>query len=162
MHYPVVVATPSGAAILTASANGKDGTSALHIARWQNAAWQWLGTPLLSSPEPFTHANDASVVLVDDQPVVAWAEERHVKLVGLFVSRWNGSSWQRLGTLTPEGDEYHLSPTIVVDATKQIWLAWKEGRPGRVRVLPVGRCSVARRWSRFVAANIPTKRHVHS
>lgn len=134
MRYPVVVAAPPWTAILAASANGKDGTSALHVACWQDNAWQWLGAPLLSSLKPFTHANDASIALVDDQPVVAWAEERHVKLVGLFASRWNGSSWLRLGTLTPEGDDYYLSPTMVVDAAKQIWLGWKEGRPGRVRV----------------------------
>jgi len=44
MRYPVVSAVPSGSAILAISANGKDGTSALHIARGSGASWEWLGS----------------------------------------------------------------------------------------------------------------------
>lgn len=136
MRYPVISMTPSAAPILTTSANGKDGVSALHVARWKKDAWQWLGAPLLSSYEPFTHAHEARIAFGhDSQPIVAWSEERHVMLAGLFVSQWDGNSWQRLGSLKPEGEEYYLSPTIYVDTADRIWLGWREGRNGkRLRV----------------------------
>jgi hypothetical protein len=61
MRFPVVVAVNSVDATLAVSANGKDGTSALHIARWSGASWEWLGTPLISSQVPFTHAHGRGV-----------------------------------------------------------------------------------------------------
>lgn len=135
MRYPVVTAGCSGSVILACSANGEYGTSAVHIARWSGASWEWLGEPLISSMVPFTHANETSIAFEEgEKPIVAWSEERHVKLAGLFVARWDGSQWQRLGQLKTEGDDHYLSPTIVVNASKQIWLCWKEGRNGSLRV----------------------------
>lgn len=135
MRYPVLAMSPSGTPILAVSANDNNGSSALHIARWQGT-WQWLGEPLQTSSEPFTHAHEARIAFGSDaQPIVVWSEERHVQLAGLFVARWNGATWQRLGGLTPEGEEYYLSPTMFVDAENHIWLCWREGRYGkRLRV----------------------------
>ena len=96
---------------------------------------RWVGAPLISSQKPFTHANDASIGFLDGgHPVVAWSEERDAKLAGLFVALWDGSSWKRLGTLSPGGDGYYLSPAVVVDANKQVWLSWNEARRGGLRV----------------------------
>jgi hypothetical protein len=135
MRFPVVATAPSVDIVLAVSANGKDGTSALHVARWGGDSWEWLGALLISSQEPYTHAHEASIAFGNGgQPVVAWSEEGHVKLAGLFVARWDGSSWQRLGAISPEGDDYYLTPTIVIDAAKQIWLGWKEGRHGSLRI----------------------------
>jgi len=134
VRYPVVATDPSGTVVLAVSANGEDGVSALHISRWTDAAWQPLGAPLLSKRLPFTHAHEAAIGFVDTHPVVAWSEERDVTLAGLFVAQWDGASWQRLGTLAPEGDSYYLFPTITVDADKRIWIAWKEGDGKRLRV----------------------------
>jgi len=134
VRYPVVSAGPSGV-FLAVSANGKSGTSALHLARWSGESWEWLGEPLISSLLPYTHAHEASFAFWDgDQPVVAWSEERGVKLAGLFAARWDGSQWHRLGALAPEGNSYYLSPTVVVDTADQIWLCWKEGQDGVLRV----------------------------
>jgi hypothetical protein len=135
MRYPVVAAAPSGSVVIAVYANGENGTTALHIARANDRSWKWIGAPLISSQEPFTHAQDASIAFLDGgHPVVAWSEERDVKLAGLFVARWDGSSWRRLGALSPGGDDYHLAPAVVVDANKQVWLSWKEGRRAGLRV----------------------------
>ena len=119
-----VAVSPSGRVVIAAAANRDDGASELHIARMIDGAWEWLGAPLISSREPFTHAQRASIAFVGERPVVAWSEERNAKLAGLFVSLWNGSSWTRLGSLTPGGDDTFLSPAIAVDSNQQIWLAW--------------------------------------
>jgi hypothetical protein len=134
MWNPVVAASPSGRIFVAASANDDAGRSALHIARTTDGSWEWLGAPLISSQEPYTHAQEPSIAFLEgDRPVVAWSEEREVQLAGLFVALWNGSSWTRLGTLTPSGEVYFLSPAIAVDASESIWIAWNEA-PGRVRI----------------------------
>lgn len=132
---PVVAASPSGRVVVAAYANYDDGRSALHIARATGGSWQWLGEPLISSREPFTHAHEVSIAFVDrERPVVAWSEERNANLAGLFVAQWNGSSWTRLGALAPQRDDSsYISPVLAVDANQQIWLAWDEARRG-VRV----------------------------
>jgi hypothetical protein len=134
MRYPMVAALPSGAIILVARANGENGTTGLHVARATEGSWEWLGAPLISSQLPYTHANEASIAFLNrERPVVAWSEERNVKLTGLFVALWTGSAWTRLGALTPSGDDYYLSPAVTVDANRQIWLAWSEAS-SQVRV----------------------------
>jgi hypothetical protein len=131
MRYPAVAASPSGRVVVVASANGDNGITALHIARATDGSWEWLGAPLISSREPFTHAHEASIAFLNgERPVVAWSEERDVQLAGLFVALWNGSSWARLGALTPSGDDYYLSPAVAVDTNQQVWLAWNEARGG--------------------------------
>lgn len=89
-------ASPSGRIVIAAAANRADGAMVLHIARLNRGAWEWLGAPLVSTPEPFTHAQGPSIAFVGEQPVVAWSERRDGQLAGLFVARWNGSSWTRL------------------------------------------------------------------
>jgi hypothetical protein len=120
----VVAASPAGRVVVAAAANRDDGATELHIARASNGAWEWLGAPLISSREPFTHAQRASIAFAGERPVVAWSEERDVKLAGLFVSLWNGSSWTRLGSLAPGADDCFLSPAVAVDANQRVWLAW--------------------------------------
>jgi len=119
-----VATSPSGRVVVAASANRDDGASELHIGRGLDSGWEWLGAPLISSREPFTHAHRPSIAFVGEQPVVAWSEELDGDLAGLFVSLWNGSSWIRLGSLNPGGDDTFLSPAIAVDPNQQPWLAW--------------------------------------
>jgi hypothetical protein len=57
---------------------------------------------------------------------VAWSEEREVTLTGLFVARWDGTSWKRLGALNPEAEDIFLSPALAVDANQHIWVAWPD------------------------------------
>ncbi|MBX7183618.1 MAG: hypothetical protein K1Y01_00595 [Vicinamibacteria bacterium] len=135
MMYPTVAASSTGGLVLALHASGKDGTSAIHVARAKGEGWEWLGSPLLSSQQPFTHANDVSVAFTEGaDPLVAWSEERNVSLAGLFVARWDGASWKRLGVLHPLGRDYYLSPTVTVDASRTVWLGWKEAGPDGLRV----------------------------
>lgn len=130
-----VVASPSGRIVIAAAANRDDGSRVFHVARLNRGGWEWLGAPLVSTSEPFTHAQRPSIAFVGEQPVVAWSEERNAELAGLFVARWNGSSWTRLGVVTLDRDENDsfLTPAVAVDGRQQIWLAWT-GYGGGVRV----------------------------
>jgi hypothetical protein len=73
-----------------------------------------------------------SIAFVGERPVVAWSEARSASLSGLFVSLWNGSSWTRLGSLSPVSEDSFLTPTLAVDSKQQIWLAWSDDTEVRV------------------------------
>jgi hypothetical protein len=129
-----VAASPSGRIAIAAAANRDDGSLVLHVGQMIDGAWQWLGAPLISSPDPFRHARRPAIAFVGERPVVAWSEELHADLSGLFVSLWNGSSWTRLGSLTPASEDSFLTPAIAVDSKQQAWLAWSDSG-SRVRVV---------------------------
>ncbi len=114
--------------LLLLKANGDAGTSAVHVARREGDAWLMLGKPLLSTTQPFTHAGDA-VLAFDNTgaPLVAWGEERNVRLAGLFVARWSGSAWDQLGDLKPQGTTAQLYPALAVDTANHFWVGWQEG-----------------------------------
>ena len=119
-----IATSPSGRVVIVAAANRDDGSSELHVAQLIGGTWEWLGAPLISSREPFTHAQRPGIAFVGERPVVAWSEELHVKLNGLFVAIWNGASWTRLSSLTPQGDSSILTLALAVDRNQQLWLSW--------------------------------------
>ena len=130
-----VAASSSGRIVIAASANRNDGSRVLHVARLNRGGWEWLGARLVSTSQPFRHAQRPTIAFVGEQPVVAWSEERNAELAGLFVARWNGSSWKRLGVVRLDRDENDsfLTPAVAVDGRQQIWLAWT-GAGGGVHV----------------------------
>jgi hypothetical protein len=133
MWSEVMATSPAGRVVVAANSNRDDGSSELHIGRATGGRWEWLGAPLISSKEPFTHAGRASIAFVGERPVIAWSEERHAEFAGLFVARWDGSHWTRLGELNPATEDTFLSPAVAVDGNQQVWLAWNEASE-RVRV----------------------------
>ena len=119
----------SDPAIITCSisgavANREDGASELHIGKASDRGWEWLGPPLLSANEAFRHAEKPGIAFIGERPVVAWTEELHADMAGVFASEWTGSSWRRLGALTSQGTDYFLTPALAVDQEKRIWLSW--------------------------------------
>jgi hypothetical protein len=127
-EIPVVATGHNGAVVVAALTNGKDGTTPLYVARSNGAGWDWLGPPLISAMVPFTHVNDVAIALdAAGRPVVAWSEEVHVRLGGLFAARWDGASWKRILDLHPPDTGYHLSLGVAVDAADRVWLTWLDG-----------------------------------
>jgi hypothetical protein len=127
-----VAASPSGDIVIAAAANLDNTARVLHIGRLINGAWHWLGDPLISSPDPSVHAQRASMAFVAGQPVVTWSEGLPTLGARLFVSRWNGSAWTRLGSISPSAQDSFLTPAIAVDSKQQIWLAWSDETEARV------------------------------
>jgi hypothetical protein len=119
-----VATSPAGRVFIAAAANRDDGSSDLHVGRATDTGWEWLGEPLISARVPFTHAQRPGIAFIGERPVVAWSEELHVRLNGLFVASWNGASWTRLGALTTESEGSFLTLAMAVDRNQHVWLAW--------------------------------------
>ena len=130
-----ILASSSGQIFFAGRANGANGTSALHVARWNGESYEWLGRPLLTSEEPFTHANGAAMALTrSGELVVAWSEERNVELTGIFAARWDGLVWRRLGALDVAGKDPNPHLAMSIEANESIWLSWIEDAD-RLRVV---------------------------
>lgn len=132
---PGITVSPRNVAFLDVAANGDDGTTSIHVSRWNGGGWAPFGSPVLSTGEPFTHVSGFSLAFTrDETPIIAWSEERHVRLAGLFFARWTGASWKSLRAPRVGGDSYSLDPRLFVDAQDRVWLTWHEESRGRARL----------------------------
>jgi len=105
---------------------GDGARSDVQVKSWSGAAWQTLGGPLNIRPNTFTFA---PTVKLDSQgnPVVAWLEDRS-GVDTLFVKRWNGSSWTRLGdALNVNAGQFADRPSLTVMDDGRPCVAWAEG-----------------------------------
>lgn len=102
--------------------------------------WNWLGGSPLEAGK-WADIRPSMAVDGSNRPVVAWWGTASDSPDGnILVSRWTGSTYQRLGG--PLGDAGSTNPTVVVDATGEPLVAFIQPHPAsnrsRVRV---------RRWS---------------
>ncbi|ATB44954.1 hypothetical protein MYMAC_000537 [Corallococcus macrosporus DSM 14697] len=75
-------------------------------------AWEWtapgylpLGGAVSRAPEEYETARFVSLsVDADDQPVVAYVNGSVRELLGVYVKRWDGSSWQPMGEVLGESE----------------------------------------------------------
>jgi hypothetical protein len=99
--------------------------SGVHVKRWTGEAWVALGGSLGDAPNP----GAASPVIALDSggtPVVAFNEGASERRQ-LFVARWNGSGWTRLGgplNIDPSHDVHEVA--LVLDARGLPIVTWAE------------------------------------
>jgi hypothetical protein len=143
MGPPVALASGGGAVFVALQTSGRaKGSSAIRVARLSGTKCEWLGEPLVSADVDWTHVHEVQLAVAGGQPIVAWSEEVHVQLGGLFAARWDGRSWKRMGNPRPRGANYYLAPHLHVDARSGLWLTWTEGgRPGAGGALRVAKWS---------------------
>lgn len=101
----------------------------IHVGTWNGQAWSEYGAPLLMSRQ----GGDARPVLALDRtnkPVVAWADySSDRKFDGINVRRWNGSSWDELGSAVdanPSASTEASQPRLILDASDNPVIAWSE------------------------------------
>ncbi|MEW6421754.1 MAG: hypothetical protein AB1511_08505 [Deinococcota bacterium] len=106
--------------------NGQDG---LFVARWNGEAWMPLGGRL-------DHGSASAPALAVDpagRPVLAWVEEpAGVGRVNL--ARWDGQTWRHLGPVNRDPQRDARSPSLAVDPSGAVVLAWREDEDGVYRV----------------------------
>jgi len=115
--HPVVVWTDQ-----TASLEGR-----VRVRRWSGTAWSALPDP--SGGGGFAASMPAVALTPSDRPVVTWTEATSIENPSrLVVSRWNGTTWQRLGdsSLNVSAGCDAWEPTIAVDGSGNPVVAWSE------------------------------------
>ncbi|MHA7627601.1 Ig-like domain-containing protein [Corallococcus sp. M7] len=86
---------------IVAWAGAAEETYKVHVRRWTGTSWEVMGTPLSSGR--LVHATQCTLqVDADGSPTVAWFEPMAANDLKWFVQRWNGQSFEPVGTaLTP-------------------------------------------------------------
>lgn len=95
------------------------------VYRWQTSTWALLGGSLNFKQDSGTKP-PALVVDSQNRPVVAWIEFASfaTNAYAVYVKRWDGSSWVRLGNFVTNDD--YFSVEIVVDNTDAPVVAWTD------------------------------------
>lgn len=112
----------------------QDGEDALYVSEWNGTAWTALGGRLGAAS-----ASAPSLAIGrNGQPVAAWVEER-AGVGRVHVARWQGGVWQDLGSGNEGAVNLNLkrdarSPSVAVDASGAVVLAWREDVGGVYRV----------------------------
>lgn len=105
------------------------GRDTLFAARLSGGRWTALGGAVSTG-----FALAPSLVLnAGGRPVLAWVEERGG--VGqVRLARWTGTTWQNFGTVNRDPARDARSPSVVVDTSGNVVLAWREDTGGVYRV----------------------------
>jgi len=105
-----------------------DGTEEnVYVEHWavgiHHLVWQPIGTAINVSPP---HSVESALVRVDenDNPMVALSESDGTRKT-VYVQRWNGATWESLGTLNPTGNDSGW-PYFEVDGSGRAVVAFDE------------------------------------
>lgn len=116
--------------------------SGVSVSRWDGSAWQPVGGGIPVSALGLA-ARPAMALDAAGNPVVAW-EASNGSTIDLYVSRWNGSAWQAMGSaLSATAGQFTWadSPSLAVDGQGRTVVAWQELASGGGQRVHV------RRWS---------------
>ncbi|WP_257458186.1 Ig-like domain-containing protein [Archangium lipolyticum] len=100
--------------------------STVYAALWNGQSWQMLGSTINGNTTSNTHPS--VVVDHDGLPIVAWSGYAAPE-TSIWVSRWNGSSWQQLGSrlsAATGASTAGFRPTLSLDKNGQPIVAWHE------------------------------------
>ncbi|MDV6375976.1 hypothetical protein [Deinococcus arenicola] len=135
--------------------------SNVFVKRWTGTAWEALGSSLNRTPDRYL-ASTRLKLDTQGNPVVAWLEDLN-GTDALYVSRWDGQTWQALGG--PLSSQSAAAPTLALDSNGQPVLAWvEEQRSGTVS--GTGQVHLARwtggRWQDSGVLNLDARRDARS
>lgn len=137
---PALAAAPDGTLWLAWVGKAASGNDDILVSRWDGRDW--------SLPEQVS-APDAEPELYDRQPCLAVGRDGRPWLVWtghqagpddeIFASHWTGSSWTPEQMVSSDDEALDVSPSLVLDAEGQPWVAWKarmdDGQVSRLRIL---------------------------
>jgi hypothetical protein len=98
----------------------------VYVKRWDGSNWIALGGALdvnvANSAVTPSLALDAA-----NHPVVAWMESSSGSPTQLYVKRWNGSTWQQLGSsLNVSPTSYTFNPSLALDNSGNPYVAFEQ------------------------------------
>ncbi|MEF2278506.1 hypothetical protein V3W47_09335 [Deinococcus sp. YIM 134068] len=106
-----------------------EGQDGLFASRWTGSTWEALsgrlGTASASAPSLTLDRGG--------NPVLAWVEERG-GIGRVRLARWTGRTWRDLGLVNRDERRDARSPSVTVDASGAVVLAWREDVGGVYRV----------------------------
>ncbi|GHF40508.1 hypothetical protein GCM10017781_16430 [Deinococcus metalli] len=118
----------AGSRVLLAYVEGATTQSDLWVRAWDGRAWHTLGDRLNVRPRTYIFLPQLRIDPAG-RPVVAWLEDRQ-GVDTLYVSRWDGRAWRRLGGPVSAPGRLASSVSLGFDPQGRAVVAWNEGPDG--------------------------------
>lgn len=128
--YPAIAVAPDGSPVVTwGEWSEDDDDEEVYVSTWDGKGWRLLGNNLIEKVDSFVFGK-AIVVDSGGRVIVAWSEEVReeddwgwiMDLPRIRVVRWDGRSWEVLGTFEREIFD-PLAPSLVLDPKGNLHLA---------------------------------------
>lgn len=104
----------------------------VYVKEWDGTDWVSLGGSLNVSPTLFGQNPDIAIDPTG-KPYVAWVEIGPMGLApDIYVKHWNGTTWDTLGTSPIDGSAQGASPSIAVDSSGNLTMAYIEDEQVKV------------------------------
>ncbi|WNG46224.1 hypothetical protein F0U60_20440 [Archangium minus] len=100
--------------------------STIYAANWNGSSWQLMGS--LVSSGTTASSNPSLIIGGDGFPLIAWSGYAAPE-TSIWVSRWNGSTWQQVGSRLSAAagtSTAGFRPTLALDKNGQPLVAWHE------------------------------------
>jgi len=162
-----LLATDTPAGSLWLAWVGFDGTDdEIFASRWDGQAWLPPQQVSADDTEPSLYDRQPQLAVGQDgRPWVVWTSHQHGVDDEISYSYWTGENWTPERMISEDDDALDVSPSLVLDAGNQPWVAWEgvvaQGEQMRSRIL-VSHWDAGRSgWTDEAVASSPLAADVH-
>jgi hypothetical protein len=133
---PTIAIAPNGTPYVAWAWNGPSERTEIHVKRWNGSKWVEVGSGSASSggiSNSYCAWNPSIAVSPDNRPCVVWENESCIEEYSqIYIRRWNGSSWEEVGSGSASGTgisntDYHSLDSVVEIAPNGTpFVVWKD------------------------------------
>ncbi|MBI5755765.1 MAG: hypothetical protein HZA12_02470 [Nitrospirae bacterium] len=102
----------------------KDGISQVYVSRWYGERWDPVGEAI--NTDSTRHALSPSLVIPKGVPYIAWMEYNDDNVSQVYVKRWNGKEWVKVGGSVNVNQARHGSSPSLAMKDGIPYVAWVE------------------------------------
>jgi hypothetical protein len=131
---PEAAVAPDNSVYIAWDDDSSGETAEIYVRRWNGSGWEEVGTGSANgggiSNDIWESTSPAIAVSPEGVPYVAWQNYDGAEGIDIFVRRWNGSSWEEVGTGSASGggisndEDASLSPSIAIAPDGMVYVAW--------------------------------------
>ncbi len=102
----------------------RENSTQLFVKRWNGSAWEQIGEAV----NTWTSWLDFALALDNKgNPLLAFGEPVGPNNDDVYVKRWNGNTWEKLGeALDSRSEQYAGNPSLAIDDTGDLLVTWQE------------------------------------
>ncbi len=108
-------------------------SGSLYVRRWDGSSWTSIGSGFTPSGSGGDVANSPAIAVTSGgTPVIAARERANSGVYQIWVTQWNGSTWNSLGgvDINSQNGQAAITPSIAIDSANDVVVSWSEKESG--------------------------------